>query len=44
MFGLVKEPQGGVAGAICPNRHQVLQVFQAASEVSPPVLFQLIMS
>ena len=44
MFGLVKQPQGGVAGAVRAYWHQILQVFQAASEVSPAVLFQLIMS
>ena len=44
MFGLVKQPQGGVAGAVCTHRHQVLQVLQAASQVSPTVLFQLVMS
>ena len=44
MFGLVKQTQGGVAGAVCTHRHQVLQVLEAASQVSPAVLFQLVMS
>ena len=44
MFGLVEKSERGVTGAVRPHRHEVLQVLQAAPQVSPPVLFQLIMS
>ena len=44
MFGLVEEPESGVTGAISTDGDEVLQVLQTASQVSPAVLFQLIMS
>ena len=44
MFGLVEEPESGVTGAISTDGDEVLQVLQTASQVSPAVLFQLIVS
>ena len=44
MFGLVEEPESGMAGAIRPDWDQVLQVLQTTSQMSSAVLFQLIVS
>ena len=42
MFGLVEEPESGMAGAIRPDWDQVLQVLKTRSQVSTTVLLQLI--
>ena len=44
MFCLVEQPEGGVPGAVCPHRDEVLQVLQTTPQVSAPILFQLIVS
>ena len=42
VFGLVEEAERGVPGAVCAERHDVLQLLQAVPQVRPTVLLKLV--